>query len=155
MVVADLDRFKTVNDRFGHAVGDAVLKRFAEHVGAMLRQGDLLGRMGGEELVFVLPDTDLAQATEAVERVRSGLHESVAQLAPPIGITASFGIAALEGRGDTLARMLLRVGDSSADRSKMDGRDRITLAASTLPETDRVVPIRATPKPKHRRRALG
>ena len=154
VVVADLDRFKTVNDRFGHAVGDAVLKRFAEHVGAMLRQGDLLGRMGGEEFVFVLPDTDLAQATEAVERVRSGLHESVAQLAPPIGITASFGIAALEGRGDTLARMLLRA-DEALYRSKMDGRDRITLAASTLPETDRVVPIRATPKPKHRRRALG
>jgi diguanylate cyclase (GGDEF)-like protein len=158
VAVADLDRFKTINDRFGHAVGDAVLRRFAEHAGITLREGDLIGRMGGEEFVFVLPDTDIEQALEAVERVRHGLAAFVDDLTPA-GVTASFGIAMLGERGDTLALMLERA-DTALYRSKMEGRDRVTLAVAPGAVVERVavepprlsvVPRKAEP----RRQAIG
>jgi len=127
VVIADLDRFKTINDRFGHGVGDAVLQCFAEHVGGAIRQCDLFGRLGGEEFVLVLPDTDAAEAIEVMERVRQGLAAAVGDLVPSAGISASFGVAMLDVRGDTLAEAMQRA-DHALYRSKMDGRDRITLA---------------------------
>jgi diguanylate cyclase (GGDEF)-like protein len=127
VVIADLDRFKTINDRFGHGVGDAVLQCFAEHVGGAIRQCDLFGRLGGEEFVLVLPDTDAAEAIEVMERVRKGLAAAVGDLVPSAGISASFGVAMLDVRGDTLAEAMQRA-DHALYRSKMDGRDRITLA---------------------------
>ncbi len=126
VVIADLDRFKTINDRFGHGVGDAVLQCFAAHVGGAIRQCDLFGRLGGEEFVLLLPDTIGAEAVEAIERVRQGLGEAVGALLPS-GISASFGIALLQGRLDTLADAMQRA-DHALYRSKMEGRDRITLA---------------------------
>jgi len=140
-----------------HAVGDAVLKRFADHVGTTLRESDLLARMGGEEFVFVMPDTDLAQAAIAVERVRKGLHDSVAHLAPPVGVTASFGIAVLEGSTDTLAHLLLHLMDlygvedpdgtviaaafTHADLAHMVGATRqwVTISLKRMQEKDIVV----------------
>lgn len=133
VVIADLDRFKTINDRFGHGVGDAVLQCFAEHVGGTIRQCDLFGRLGGEEFILVLPDTDAREAIEAMERVRSGLTAVVHDLVPTAQISASFGVAMLDGRSDTLANAMQRA-DNALYRSKMDGRDRITLAEA-LPKT--------------------
>ncbi len=127
VVIADLDRFKTINDRFGHGVGDAVLQCFAAHVGGAIRQCDLFGRLGGEEFILVLPDTDGADAVEAMERVRCGLRAAVGDLVPSAGISASFGIALLQGRSDTLVDAMQRA-DHALYHSKMTGRDRITLA---------------------------
>ena len=127
VVIADLDRFKTVNDRFGHGVGDAVLQCFAAHVGGAIRQCDLFGRLGGEEFVLMLPDTNPAEAVEAMERVRHGLRAAVGDLVPSAGISASFGVAMLQGRFDTLADAMQRA-DAALYQSKLDGRDRVTLA---------------------------
>jgi diguanylate cyclase (GGDEF)-like protein len=127
VVVADIDRFKAVNDRFGHHLGDIALQRFAGHVGDMIRGCDLFGRLGGEEFILVLPDTDGRAAFEAIERVRLGFATAVPELGRDYRITASFGIAVLAGRHDTLADMMQRA-DQALYISKMEGRDRITLA---------------------------
>jgi diguanylate cyclase (GGDEF)-like protein len=127
VVIADLDRFKAINDRFGHGVGDAVLQCFTAHVGSKIRQCDLFGRLGGEEFILLLPDTGAAEAVEAIERIRAGLVAAVRDLVPTGGISASFGVAMLDGRGDTLADAMQRA-DGALYRSKMAGRDCVTLA---------------------------
>jgi diguanylate cyclase (GGDEF)-like protein len=127
VVIADIDRFKTINDRFGHPFGDVVLQRFTAHVGATIRGCDLLGRLGGEEFVLVLPDAGDHAAVEAMERVRAGLAVAVPELDPSCAITASFGVAVLAGRHDTLHDMMKRA-DEALYCSKVEGRDRITLA---------------------------
>lgn len=125
VVIADLDRFKAVNDRFGHAVGDLVLQRFASHTSALIRKDDLFGRLGGEEFVLVLPDVDARQAEDVMERVRLELPGAVHDLLPIGRMTASFGIAPM-AQGETL-RDLIQRADEALYRSKIDGRDRITL----------------------------
>jgi len=127
LVIADIDRFKTVNDRFGHAIGDLALQRFASHVNGVVRGCDLFGRLGGEEFVLVLPDTGDRAAIDAMERIRAGFAAAVPELGPDYRITASFGVAVLTGRHDTLADMMQRA-DEALYASKMMGRDRITLA---------------------------
>jgi len=138
IVIADLDHFKTINDRFGHGVGDAVLQCFVEHVGSTIRQGDLFGRLGGEEFVLMLPDTNGSHAIEAVERVRGGLAAAIEGLVPHAGISASFGIALLDRRGGTLTDALQRA-DQALYQSKLNGRDRITLA--DVPSTNAWVAV--------------
>lgn len=127
IVVADLDRFKAINDRFGHPLGDIVLRRFAAHAAATLRGGDLIGRLGGEEFVFVLAKSDPARAAEAMERLRAGLAGITIDLDPEIRLTASFGIAALGDRSDGFADAVGRA-DDALYQSKNTGRDRITIA---------------------------
>lgn len=131
VVIADLDRFKAINDRFGHGVGDAVLQCFAGHVGGMIRCCDLFGRLGGEEFVLLLPDTQAGEAIEVVERIRRGLVVVVRDLVPDATISASFGVAMLAGRSDTLADVMQRA-DQALYRSKIEGRDRVTLADARL-----------------------
>lgn len=128
LVMADIDRFKVVNDRFGHATGDLALQRFAGHVSNMIRGCDLFGRLGGEEFVLILPDTGDQAAIDAMERVRAGFAAAVPELGVDYRITASFGVAVLAGRHDTLADMMQRA-DRALYASKMQGRDRTTLAS--------------------------
>lgn len=135
LVIADIDRFKTVNDRFGHAIGDLALQRFAGHVNGVIRGCDLFGRLGGEEFVIVLPDTGDRAAIDAMERVRAGFAAAVPELGPDYRITASFGVAVLAGRHDTLADIMQRA-DEALYASKMMGRDRITLAPSRFVPTE-------------------
>jgi diguanylate cyclase (GGDEF)-like protein len=127
VAIADIDRFKAVNDRFGHHIGDVALQRFASHVNGVIRGCDLFGRLGGEEFILVLPDTGDRAAIEALERIRAGFAAAVPELGPHYRITASFGVAVLAGRHDSLADMMRRA-DHALYTSKMDGRDRITLA---------------------------
>ncbi len=128
VVIADIDRFKTVNDDFGHSVGDAVLQRFAAHIVSTIRSKDLFGRLGGEEFVLVLPETPGSEAVEIMEQVRRGMASVAADMLPNGGITASFGIAVLEGWSGGLRETMKRA-DKALYRSKMEGRDRITLSA--------------------------
>ncbi len=129
IVMVDLDRFKSVNDRYGHAVGDRVLCRFVEHVTGSIRAGDLLGRIGGEEFAMLLVDAAPSDAMDAVDRIRVRLG----QLEIPVGgaairITASFGMTGPIAPEETLATMLARA-DEALYSSKIAGRDKVTLAA--------------------------
>lgn len=128
VIVADLDDFKNVNDRHGHATGDKVLREFAEALNASVREIDLPGRWGGEEFVVVLPGTDTAGGVRAAERIRRELARRVV-LAPSgeqISQTASFGVAGFSGLGD--ASELLAAADVALYRAKRAGKDRVAAA---------------------------
>lgn len=120
----DIDHFKSVNDSFGHATGDAVLKHFAAISNAGLRGADVLGRYGGEEFLLVLPDTDLTGAGSAAERVRAAV-EAAAFPQLPAGrlITVTAGIAAWK-REET-AQDLLGRADRALYDGKASGRNRV------------------------------
>ena len=121
-VMADLDFFKRVNDRYGHGAGDAVLARFAAIMRAQTRLTDQVARYGGEEFVVLLPHADLASAAAFAERTRSLLaSEKISPVTEPI--TASFGVASL--RPDDTADSLLNRADQALYRAKSSGRNRV------------------------------
>lgn len=118
----DIDHFKQINDRYGHAVGDDVLVAFSRRVEALLRQEDVLGRYGGEEFLLLLPMIDLSAALQLAERIRCALADSPVQLkSGEVTVTASFGVAQLE-RGEEADDWLIRV-DQALYRAKEHGRN--------------------------------
>ena len=135
VVLADLDRFKGLNDRFGHAAGDVALQRFAQHVCRSVRVGDSVGRIGGEEFAFLLVDTLPTAAVEVVERIRAGVASL--ELQAQGAMTASFGIAVLRPTDQSLDDVLARA-DGALYASKMAGRDRVTLADDRVEAADPV-----------------
>ena len=123
VVIADLDHFKAVNDQYGHAAGDEVLKQFVTVLRDHFRRTDLVARFGGEEFVVLLPATLLSSAATCVERIRR--HLEVHLLVDRVGpITASFGVAMLADGEDS--EHLLRLADQALYRSKKEGRNRTT-----------------------------
>jgi diguanylate cyclase (GGDEF)-like protein len=123
----DLDHFKQVNDRFGHRVGDAVLEQVARIGLHRCRETDLLLRYGGEELLLVMPDTDLTGAAATAERVMRAIRaHSWSQVAPELAVTASFGVAELMP-GESLDSLIERA-DQAMYRAKQAGRDRLMVA---------------------------
>jgi diguanylate cyclase (GGDEF)-like protein len=127
VAVFDLDRFKSINDRFGHAVGDAVLRRFGETVRTILRADDTLGRIGGEEFALLLPKTEIADAMEIAERVRAAFEADCKVLdGVAIGGTVSVGVAA--ARRDSTVQSLLIAADAGLYEAKARGRNRVERA---------------------------
>ena len=129
VALIDLDRFKTVNDRFGHAFGDRVLGHFPALVRPQLREGDLLGRLGGEEFVVLLPNTPLADAAE----VAKGLREAAMRgpwPAPLRDQTLSVGL--VEARAGEDAGQVLERADSLLRLAKAAGRDRLAVEGQPL-----------------------
>ncbi|HEY0215703.1 MAG TPA: GGDEF domain-containing protein [Cellulomonas sp.] len=122
MVYLDLDRFKTVNDELGHAVGDRVLIAVAAVLDHQVRSGDLVARPGGEEFVVVAPGMAPADAREMAERLRTALPGAV-EGETGVRVTASFGVTALRAHEDPAAA-LGRV-DALMYRAKHAGRDRV------------------------------
>ncbi len=122
VLLLDLDHFKDINDRLGHAAGDAVLRRIAAILRNELRQVDTAGRIGGEEFAILLPGSDLAAATVFAERLRRKIASSSAA-EPNLAVTVSIGIAAMEPT-DTLAEDALRRSDVALYRAKAAGRNR-------------------------------
>jgi diguanylate cyclase (GGDEF)-like protein len=122
LVLFDLDELKPINDARGHAVGDAVLREVVARCGATLRTGDLLGRLSGDEFVAFLPGADLAQAQHAVERMRGSLSGAPLE-AVGHPVTASFGIAVVDGDAPTLSD-LLRAADAAMYEDKRTRRAR-------------------------------
>jgi two-component system cell cycle response regulator len=126
----DLDRFKAVNDTWGHAAGDAILKQFAERLEANTRSVDLVARTGGEEFIVVMPEAPLADARIAAERVRAAVERPGFDIGERmIDMTVSVGVSALRRKGDSIERLLARA-DAALYASKAGGRNRVTLAAA-------------------------
>jgi two-component system, cell cycle response regulator len=134
IVIADLDHFKNVNDRFGHQAGDEVLKCFAQLAQSRLRQAsDWIARLGGEEFVFVLPEATSEGAAITAEKIRQACSSApLVTTTAEINVTASFGVAELqldeERSPAAQLGFLLRRADSALYRSKNDGRNRVTQA---------------------------
>jgi diguanylate cyclase (GGDEF)-like protein len=122
VVLFDLDHFKRVNDRHGHAAGDEVLKRFTGMVHATIRDTDIFGRYGGEEFMLLLPATPPEAALGAIERVHQALRAADwAALSPEVPVTVSAGIA--EYRAGESSAEVLRRADQALYRAKSDGRN--------------------------------
>lgn len=127
VVVADIDNFKAINDRYGHNVGDRALCHFASRLERLVRRGDLIGRIGGEEFALLLVNTPAQNAVEVVERIRRDIAAMPVGGPDRIAITASFGVTGLRPGDISLAPLLARA-DRALYRSKLDGRDRVTSA---------------------------
>ena len=122
LVMLDLDYFKSVNDRFGHPVGDRALRAVADAIRGQLREGDLLARMGGEEFLVLLPVTDQAAASLLAERLRVTLAgTSIEENGEVIYLPASFGVAELHANED-FTDWYRRV-DSALYQAKNQGRN--------------------------------
>jgi diguanylate cyclase (GGDEF)-like protein len=129
LVLADLDRFKAINDRFGHPTGDRALHAFAQTVREVVREIDSAGRWGGEEFALILPGTDVAGGVVVAERVQDSLasRKIEAVNGEPVHMTASFGVASLNDAG-TL-ESLVAAADDALYWAKRQGRDRVATAA--------------------------
>jgi two-component system cell cycle response regulator len=133
-IMADLDRFKRINDELGHQTGDEVLRGFADLARSTIRPSDWIARYGGEEFVIVLPETDLAGATTAAEKLRAlCAGTSMDTSTGRVSVTSSFGVAQLRidsesQSADTAAQALLRRADAALYISKKEGRNRVTAA---------------------------
>ncbi|RQO69241.1 hypothetical protein DBR44_13350 [Aquitalea sp. FJL05] len=127
LVMVDLDHFKRINDTFGHAVGDEVLKVLVRLARRMLRNQDLVARLGGEEFVLVLPATELRDAMKAAVRLRLQLERlNWAKLGLPDKVTASMGCAVVLA-SDSKAEAVLKRADDAMYRAKQEGRNRVCL----------------------------
>ncbi len=128
-MVLDLDRFKAVNDRWGHAAGDTVLKDFAHRLRENVRGVDLVSRIGGEEFLVVMPDVTPENAVKVAERVRGAVEESgfeVPGIGVPLPVTTSIGLA-FHRPGEDGAALIARA-DRALYDSKRAGRNMVTLA---------------------------
>lgn len=122
LITVDVDHFKRVNDTYGHEAGDEVLRRLARTLEARLRHSDIVARLGGEEFVALLPETDLAGARATAEALVAAVAE---QRDPVVGaITVSVGVASMRGPQDKAADMLRR-GDAALYEAKGQGRNRV------------------------------
>ncbi|HST49439.1 GGDEF domain-containing protein [Jatrophihabitans sp.] len=129
VLIIDMDRFKEVNDTYGHLVGDAVLISVAERLTTELRQYDSIGRFGGEEFVAILPEVDLATARAISDRILSRIRELEvfspnAPEVPVRGFSASIGLALYPNNGADIEG-LMHVADSALYAAKSAGRDRV------------------------------
>lgn len=128
VVVLDLDHFKRVNDVYGHAGGDLVLKVVCERISKKIRRSDLLGRLGGEEFAVLLPCTDEAGARRLAENLRAAIEEEAIS---GVGlVTASFGVAQLDTDSNETSEAWLARADAALYAAKEAGRNKVRCASS-------------------------
>lgn len=131
VMLMDVDFFKSINDRFGHAVGDQVLQGLASLLQENLRDTDLVGRWGGEEFLCILPKTDLAEAEHSAHRIQSALAAAPMQAAgDTVRLTVTCGIAAVDTRLDEA----IQRADQAMYRGKHEGRNVIVVAGRGTPD---------------------
>jgi two-component system cell cycle response regulator len=131
VLMADIDHFKSVNDTYGHDVGDFVLKEFSTRFRRNTRGIDLACRFGGEEFMVIMPDTNMQRAYQVGERLRVAIASDPFQIRPDLGIhiTASVGIATLESAEDT-PESVFRRADTALFAAKRRGRNRVSANAA-------------------------
>jgi two-component system chemotaxis family response regulator WspR len=131
IVMADLDKFKSINDRFGHPVGDAILQQASRRLSACVRTYDHVGRYGGEEFLIVLPNCDREQARKLSERLRQSVADAPMEAeGKMLHITCSLGVAISDTpRGNSVAS-LVQAADEALYLAKQAGRNCVTLATS-------------------------
>jgi len=126
LTMVDIDHFKRINDRFGHAAGDFALKEFVARLRHELRDSDAIGRMGGEEFAILLPESGLRQSEAVAERLRVAVSaRPIHWMEHTFTLTATFGVAEMSGPDDTIDSVLSRA-DKALYAGKRAGRDRIT-----------------------------
>ena len=125
VALVDLDHFKQINDTYGHAAGDAVLRYAADWMRTILRDYDYLGRYGGEEFLMVISNSDAATVTEVAERCRRAVAERPSTIGDQrIAMTVSVGVASTHAVGyDELA--LIQAADAALYQAKAEGRNRV------------------------------
>jgi diguanylate cyclase (GGDEF)-like protein len=129
VVMMDIDNFKSLNDTYGHQVGDQLLAGFADVVRRQLRAVDTAARYGGEEFAIILPRTSLVDALTMAERIRAAVSEfSVTVDGRRVGTTASFGIAAFPESGGVSGEDVVHLADQALYRAKDSGKDRVELS---------------------------
>ena len=134
VIMFDLDRFKAVNDRYGHAVGDAVIRKFCEVTAAALRPNDLFGRIGGEEFAVVLPGSSIEAACARAERIRAAFAEGCRFVRNyQVNATVSGGVS-VSVKAEQPLSTLLQYADEALYRAKGGGRNRIRRADQPEPE---------------------
>ena len=133
VVMVDLDHFKSINDRHGHAAGDRALKHTAALLQTHVREVDRVGRFGGEEFIVLLPGVGLAQAAQTAEALRAHLAaQQVPREGGPLALSASFGVAEWKGPSEEPSRLLMRA-DEALYRAKRAGRNQVQATNDEMP----------------------
>ena len=136
IAMLDIDRFKVINDTYGHLAGDQVLKEIARTLTSVLREYDLAGRFGGEEFSLLLPQTKAVNAFRIAERIRSSIA-AMSVIAPGavggerVQVTVSIGVAALDAGTDRTFSQLMSAADAALYRAKGGGRDQVQMISTT------------------------
>ncbi len=150
LIVLDIDKFKTVNDTYGHAFGDVVIKGLGAVLARCRRETDVIARFGGEEFVVVCEQTDGAGTFLLAERIREELQRQVFQSEHgPVRVTCSLGVSAFPGDGDSRAVLFERA-DQALYAAKHNGRNQTRSASPTEAPSDaaRRSPVSARRAPK-------
>jgi diguanylate cyclase (GGDEF)-like protein len=126
VIICDIDNFKMVNDNYGHYIGDIVIKEFSLTLRSTVRNCDILVRLGGEEFIVILPNTDNKNAAEVAERIRSKMEKSTTHTSKgELSVTASFGVCETAEYIDI--QLLIKRADEALYKAKENGRNQVRL----------------------------
>jgi len=130
VIMLDIDRFKSINDTYGHAVGDQVIIEFAQRIRSKLRTSDMLGRYGGDEFLIILPNSDVAGAEPVVRRIRAAITGQPVILKDlEIQISTSIGLSSNEVDYNLTLEALIEKADAAMYTAKVGGRDQIQVSS--------------------------
>jgi diguanylate cyclase (GGDEF)-like protein len=136
LLMADLDRFKQVNDTYGHVAGDVVLREASRRMASSARVYDFVGRYGGEEFLILLPGCGEVVATRYAERIRAAIAEAPVTIDGDVQlpITASFGVTASSGTNCGSPQALIQAADEALYAAKRGGRNKVVFVAVAVPQ---------------------
>jgi len=135
LLLLDLDHFKLINDRFGHDIGDEVLRRFSRLCRRTLREPDIFGRLGGEEFSVIIPEETIDGALKTAERLRAAVEEEFAPTAQQL--TVSIGVTQMQSTDSSISDLLKRA-DAMMYQAKHLGRNRVAATPSPTEEDDAI-----------------
>ncbi len=128
VIIFDIDNFKSINDQYGHHIGDLTIQATTKRIQRWLKQQDLLGRIGGEEFLIILPDTSGEEAAAISERIRSAIASQPFQFDEiKLELTISLGIAVLHEQATTLSELVIEA-DKALYKAKFSGKNKVYLA---------------------------